>query len=300
MKRRTKAYIYLLLVAAIWGSAGPVIKFTLSGLSPHNFLTYRFFVSSLASILALPFLKVKLPKDKNTLLFLLSWGFINSILSLGLLFIGLEKTTVVDMSIITLASPLLVTFAGAKLLGDHITKQEKIGTTIAVLGIFLTIIEPMLRSHTNGNLTGNFFVGLSLVVNTVSSVMVKKLTRKKISPNTMIATSFWIGLVSITTYTLFKEGPAFFNQITSLSLPYHLGVLFMALVSGNFAYTLWVKGQKSIEISEASLFTYLHPVFAIPIAILWLKETLSLSLILGAVVIIIGLSIAETKKKLIR
>jgi drug/metabolite transporter (DMT)-like permease len=32
---RFKAYIYLLIMAAIWGAAGPVIKFTLQGIPCH-------------------------------------------------------------------------------------------------------------------------------------------------------------------------------------------------------------------------------------------------------------------------
>ncbi|PJA42810.1 EamA family transporter, partial [Candidatus Woesebacteria bacterium CG_4_9_14_3_um_filter_39_10] len=39
---RLKAYILLLIVAVIWGIAGPVIKFTLGGFPPLLFLTYRF------------------------------------------------------------------------------------------------------------------------------------------------------------------------------------------------------------------------------------------------------------------
>ncbi|MDP3994763.1 MAG: EamA family transporter, partial [bacterium] len=78
---------------------------------------------------------------------------------------------------------------------------------------------------------------------------------------------------------------------------FHLGVLFMALISGNLAYSLWIKGQKTIEIGEAALFNYLYPVFAIPLAILWLKETVTIPFVIGAIIIVIGVFIAEIKKR---
>ena len=47
--KRLRSYIYLVIVAAIWGAAGPVIKFTLRELPPFTFLTYRFLITSLVS-----------------------------------------------------------------------------------------------------------------------------------------------------------------------------------------------------------------------------------------------------------
>jgi len=71
----------------------------------------------------------------------------------------------------------------------------------------------------------------------------------------------------------------------------------MAIFSGSIAYYLFVRAQKSIEVSEAVLFNYLQPIVTIPLAIIWLNERLSTSFILGAIIIAIGLIIAEYKKK---
>ena len=50
MSARVRAYILLLIAVAIWGFAGPVIKFTLGYFDPVVFLTYRFFLTSLVII----------------------------------------------------------------------------------------------------------------------------------------------------------------------------------------------------------------------------------------------------------
>ena len=55
--------------------------------------------------------------------------------------------------------------------------------------------------------------------------------------------------------------------------------------------------QKSIEIGEASLFAYLYPLFSTPLAVVWLGEKITPMFIVGAVVITIGVVIAEIKKR---
>jgi drug/metabolite transporter (DMT)-like permease len=51
-----------------------------------------------------------------------------------------------------------------------------------------------------------------------------------------------------------------------------------------------------VEVSEAILFSYLQPLFTVPLAIFWLKESLSGTFVLGAIIIVIGLVVAEYKK----
>jgi drug/metabolite transporter (DMT)-like permease len=253
-KRRLKAYFYLLLVAAIWGIAGPIIKYTLGGLDTFTFLIYRFAISATFSFISILATKPHFPRNPKTIIELLIWGFITSTVALGFLFLGLEKTTVVDMTIITLAGPLMVTFAGAHFLHEHITKREKAGTAIAVFGIILATIEPIILNHNKGTLTGNFLIALSLAAGTLSAVIAKHLIRKNISPSLMVNLSFIIGFFSFLPFALIPHSPSYLlTTVYYLPLPYLLGVLYMALISGNLAYTWWVKGEKTIEISESSL-----------------------------------------------
>jgi drug/metabolite transporter (DMT)-like permease len=69
----------------------------------------------------------------------------------------------------------------------------------------------------------------------------------------------------------------------------------MAVFSGALAYFLYTKAQKTIEISEANLFTYLSPFFAAPLAFFWLHESVTPFLIVGSAVTASGILIAELK-----
>ncbi len=89
----------------------------------------------------------------------------------------------------------------------------------------------------------------------------------------------------------------FTNIQSYIQYPSILGILYMSLISGFLAYILYQKGLEKIEASESSLFTYLQPLFGIPIAIILLKETTSIYFLVGAILIAIGVIYAEKHGK---
>lgn len=294
-KHRLKAYIYLSLVAFIWGVAGPVIKFTLGGIPSLPFLAYRFGLSSIASLITLKFISIKHIKISQWLLIII-YGLFASTFSLLFLFLGLEKTTMLDTALITTLNPLLISTAGALIFKDKITSREKLGTFIVLLGTIIAVIQPLLEKENLSQLQGNIFVVFYLLTNTTAALLAKKLTKMDISPILAANFSFIIGFLTIFPLAILKD-PNIISSIIQLDIKYHLGVWFMALMSGNLAYTLWVRGQKSIEISEASLFTYLQLLFSTPLAIIWLGEKTNPTFLVGAFLILTGVIIAETKKR---
>lgn len=295
---RTRAYFYLLIVTAIWGVAGPIIKFTLGGIPSLTFLTYRFGLSTAIALITLLFVKPHFPKDKGTLVNLFAYGFLTSTVSLGFLFFGLENTTVLDMSLITLANPLLISLAGVVFLGEHVTKREKLGIGIALAGTLLTVIEPLLQNNDGAlRLSGNIFIVAYLIANAWAVVIGKRLLRAGVPALTMTNVSFIIGFLSLLPFAFLRSQFGIWNLVLGISPAYHAGVWYMALFSGSLAYYLYQKAQKTIEVGEAALFSYLYPIFSAPLAVFWLGERVTPVFILGGAIIAIGVAIAEIKKK---
>lgn len=296
---RVRAYIYLLVVAVIWGAATPVIKFTLQGISPFSFLTYRFFLAALLGLLVLPFLKRGRTEIKNNFWEVILYGFVTTTLTLGLLFLGLNRTTVLDTVLIATVSPLIIAIFGAIFLKEHITNREKVGIGIALFGTLLTVFEPLLSDgFQEFRIVGNLLVIAYLITNAFSATLAKKLVRKDVPSFSLTNISFIVGFITLVPFLFFESTPSHLVQkVSTLSFPYHLGVFYMAFLSGTLAYFLWVKGQKSIEVSEAGIFSYLQPIFAAPLAVFWLGEKISIPFIIGAIFIAAGVFIAEYKKK---
>ena len=296
---RTRAYIELLIVSLIWGVASPVIKFTLGGISPLPFLTYRFFLATIFGLVVI------FVNRSHKILFTRNFGgiFLYSVfattIALGLLFLGMNQTTVLDAILITAISPLVTAVFGVLFLKETITRQEKIGIGIALLGTVITVVEPILDGTTSTfQLGGNILVMGYLLTNAYSAILAKKLVRKEVKPFVLSNFSFVIGFITIAPLAFIQTSPTkIISTVTNLTFPFHLGVFYMAFVSGIVAYALWIKGQKSIEVSEAGLFAYLTPLFGAPLAVLWLGEKITPIYVLGALIIAFGVLTAEYKKR---
>lgn len=295
---RLRAYFTLLFVYAIWGLATPVIKFTLGGISPLLFLFYRFAISTAVAIPIFLISGIHFPKDRKTIFILISYGILASSVSLGLLFFGLENTTVLDATLITLMIPLLISAAGVIYLKEHVTKREMFGMAIALVGTIFTVFEPLIQSAGDGTrLSGNILVFLYLLVTIVPSIQAKILLRNGVTPSLMTNLSFILGFITLVPFVFLKYNlGSVVATLQNTPIQYHLGVAYMALLSGTLAYTLANRAQKSIEVGEASVFSYLYPIFSAPLAVFWLGEKITLPFIIGAIIITVGVIIAEYKK----
>ena len=295
---RLRAYIELLIVSIIWGVAGPVIKYTLGGFSPAVFLTYRFFISAVLALIIFAVTGFKFPKNPKTLALTLFNGFLLSTVSLGLLFLGTEKTTSIESNVISAMAPITIALAGVFFLKERVTKRESIGILIALTGTLIMIIEPVIRSGSSfGALEGNLLIFASVIITTITAVLAKMILRDNVEAMTATNLSFIVGFITILPFGLPKILNSGFKVITSVPLSYHLGVFYMAILSGTLAYFLWHKAEKTIEISEVNLVAYLYPVFGTPLSVFWLGEKITLPFIIGAVVIAAGIFLAEWKKR---
>lgn len=299
--KRVRSYIYLVLVAAIWGIAGPVIKFTLKELSPFTFLAYRFFITSLILVPIMIATKTKFPKESRKNLTLLILSLLGTTINLGFLFVGLKFTTVLDQTFISETGPIFTILASSIFLKDRITKKEKIGITLTFLGTIFIIVQPLIDNGfmSLDNLFGNILILLANISWVAYVIISKKQLREKVSPLTMAVSNFFVGFITILPLAVLENHGAqnLISNLTNINIHTHLGVFYMAIISGALGYYLFQLGQKSIESSEAALFSYLQPIFATPLAIFWLKEELSSGFALGAIIIILGIFIAEYKTK---
>lgn len=300
MNHRLTAYLMLLVVSIIWGVAGPVIKFTLGDFPPLIFLTYRFALSSIVALVAFGLRRPRLPKRTGETLSVFIYGFLTSTVTLGLLFLGFDKTTALTGTLLSAAGPIFVAIGGVLFLHEHVTKRERLGLSIAFAGTVVTILEPMINGNGRAvsSIEGNLLVVASLLVGVVLAVQSKFLLRNHTSPSALTHISFLIGFLTITPIALYYHNLIeIITTIARAPVSAHLGVWFMAFLSGSLAYTLWHKGQKAIEISEVSIFSYLYPIWATPLSIFWLGETITPGFIAGAMIIALGVAIAEHKRR---
>lgn len=301
ISKRSKAYFLLIVVAAIWGIAGPVIKYTLPDFPPIIFLTYRFAISLTILLPIALVTKQRFPKGKKNLFILTIIGLLGSSINLGLLFYGYNYTTVLDASLLSATSPIFVVAAGAYVLKERVTKKEKLGVLITFLGAIIITLQPLLEGglFQFDNLLGNLLIVAANISWVLYIILSKYELKHKVKPLFITTYMFLLGFITLLPIALFQSGGliSLINQITNAPIKSHIGVWYMAIFSGALAYFLYQKAQKSIEASEATLFSYLTPLFTAPLAVFWLGETITPTLIFGGVIIATGVFVAENKKR---
>lgn len=296
---RLIAYGILLATSVIWGFASPIIKFTLADFPPLIFLTYRFLLTSLVMLPLFVLLDDKIPKVKPRSWFMIIIaGLLGSSVNLGLLFWGLDNTTAISASVIAATSPIFVVLAGAFFLREKVKSTEAAGLVIAFIGSLVITISPSITTD-GETVFGNFLIILGNVSWVGYVVITKKVLQNNISPLFLTTSSFFLGFLSLLPFSIaqYRSLAGLTSFIADRPMSAHLGVIYMALISGALAYWLYQEGQRRIEASEATIFSYLHPIFAVPLALLWLGEKVTTPFLVGAIIVTTGVVIAEYKKR---
>jgi drug/metabolite transporter (DMT)-like permease len=293
-QKRKKAYLALLTTAFIWGLAPPIIKYTLRFTSPLTFLFYRFLIVSLILLIPLVIKLIRQRPNINLCFQYLVLGFIGTPLTLLLLFFGMQKTSAISASLISIFTPILVILGGVIFLKEKVTRQERLGISLIFLGAFFSIIEPLFKNglHLNQNLIGNLLI-LGGSFTWASFSLLRRKAGEHLDSFILSASSFIVGLITLLPFVTFHFSLLTFN---SNAWP---GICYMAVLGSVVAYFTYIYGFSKIEASEATLFTYLEPIFAVPVAIVLLKETPSLLFLSGAGLIVVGVIISQVRKPIL-
>ncbi|MEK7577200.1 MAG: DMT family transporter [Patescibacteria group bacterium] len=294
MKKQLTATLMLLLVSLIWGAASPVVKHTLTWFDPWLFLTYRFFISTLIAIPYLYVTQTPFPKKTSDQLLLLGTSIISAPLTLFLFFEALTKTTALSGSLITAAGPLFLILGGVLFFRDIIRKNEKIGISIVILGVLLTVLGPI---ESFGKLEGNILMLLAVITDVVAALLSKEAMKRGINATLVAQFQFIVGFIVFVPLLLLRQSPeTIVTTLIQAPQEAHLGALFMAIFSGTIAYTLRNIAIKTIEVSESALYQYLQPLWSAILAVLWLQESITPSYILGGIIIALGVIVAENRR----
>lgn len=286
-KTRFKAYSFLLLNAALWGLAAPIIKYSLNFTSPSQFLFIRYLV---ATLIFFPIFLLYIARHHQKINYkrILVLALLGTPLTLLPLFYGLSATTSIEASILESSSPIFVILGSLIYLKETVTKKEWSGILIAVAGTLLLAAQPLFSGSSLSSLSikGNLLIILSDMIWASFLILSKK---NHIDPIILTFASFLVSIPFFLILVLY-EHTGF--AVDSRAVP---GILYMALGGSIIAFWAYVQGQKLIEASEAAIFTYLKPAFSIPLSIIWLKEPFTLLTLIATAIIISGVYLSENR-----
>ncbi len=288
------ARLLLLFAVAIWGFSSPIAKFALGFLPPQLLLTYRF--GLIVILLSIPIyfsgrsLKKIIAKygvKDKLMLFLL--GFFGTFGQIGLIYLGFNYTTASEGTLLIATAPIFVAVFGLIFLRQRFNRYEIIGYMFGFLGTLLLITEPTLNLK-----LGNLFILAANCCWASFIVLIKKFDHKSLPPIFLTWWMFLVGFVGMLLVSLFSVPlPLIFRQFINLPLPAHLAVGYLAVAAGIIAYLFYQTALKTIPVAESELYEYLSPLFATPLAVVWLGESVTPHFLISASLIATGLILAE-------
>jgi drug/metabolite transporter (DMT)-like permease len=279
----------LLITVFFWGMAFVFIKQALLFLTPAELTLLRFGLAGLAFLLyLLLFPAARVPVAQS------DWGRFLLLGFLGVpgyhlaLNFGERWISASTASLIIALNPILTALLSAVLAGERPGWQAIAGIGVALAG-FVSVLAAQ-----GGPLFGAssaWGVGLVLFAAidwSFYSVLAKPLFRRYPS-TTVTAYATLAGAVML----LPLLRPALFVKAAHLPAPTWGAVLFLSLLSAFFGYLAWYYALARREAAQVAVYIYLNPLFAVLGSRWLLKEPLTLPLLAGGALILVGVALAN-------
>ena len=282
------AILALIGANIIWGAAFPIYKWTLEIVPPFTFVFIRFFGGAL---LILPFVFKSLRIAKADIPKLILVSVIGITIQIPLIFFGLKLSPSINAPIIIASGPIILIVASVIFLNEKLKAKVLAGTLISLFGILAIILRPIIET---GGLTGSVLGNLLLFGATLCAVAQALILKKITANNDPLTITFWmflIGAVPIIPLVFYEAQT--FNIITDINTQAVLGLLYGIVFAAVLAHFFWTYGIKYIKASEVGIFAYVDPVATVAIAIPLLGEVITPTYIFGAVLVFLGIFIAE-------
>lgn len=289
-----KGAIFLSLAASIWGMTYVVSKVVLNTISPWMLLEMRFVLALIVlGIVATITQSWKIKKqDLFSMAMIALVGFTGSI---GMQFVGTKLSGAAMGSLITSASPALISIFAFWILKERINNRKILSLVLATIGVIVVIGIPNGNSNF-GAYIGNVILFGAAITWALYTVLSKAQTAKYSSLTvTTWATVF--GVIFTLPFTFFEQSQGLDNLPNDFWI--WMGVLFLGTISTAGAFYFWNKGFEYIDTSTGSLFFFIQPLVGSIFGFLLLDEKLKSSFFIGSLLIGIAvfLSIREPSNK---
>lgn len=286
--QRLKSNLLLLLTATIWGFAFVAQRVGGQYIGAFTFNAIRFAIGSISLIPLILFYNSSKKRNEHIKEFkeaLLPGITAGVFIFLGSSFqqIGITHTTAGKAAFITGLYIIVVPILGV-FLKQRISINTWIGAVIAVLGLyFLCITDNFSISY------GDFLELICAFFFAVQILLIDNFS-KKIDNLKLAFLQFAVCSVLSLISALFVEKIAV-SSIMLAAVP----ILYGGILSSGVAYTLQIIAQKNAEPSQAAIIMSMESVFGSIGGILILNESLGSRSILGCILMLIGMLLAQIR-----
>ncbi|MEB3357924.1 MAG: DMT family transporter [Synechococcales bacterium] len=275
-KSHQKGTVLLLLTTVVWGTSFPLLKDTISSLSPSVLVAVRFFIAAIA---LLPWLRSINPRLLRDGVLLGTVYFLETMSALT----GLESISANRSAFIIGLNVILVPLLGV-LVGKRLPRQVLLATGLAMVGM-------SLMSWEGGGVGLGELLTLAAAIGVAVYILLLEAIAPRHAPLPLAAVQIWtmfLGGLLWASPEFLSQGGAIADHLVTLT---YLGII---VTIG----PLWSQalGQRWVPAQEAALLYTLEPVFAAFFSFWFLGEGLSLQAALGGMVILVATWLSQLRR----
>lgn len=281
-----KTYLKLWLTAMFWAGAFIAGKHVSDHLGPFAIAFLRF---ALASVLLLALVRVRygvLPRlDRKQTLAVLLLGAIGVFAYNALFFKGLSLIEAGRASVIVATSPAFIAVGSAAFFRERLGLVRLSGVLLSVLGAAVVVSRGDLREVLAGGAGLGEVMIFGCVLSWAAYSLIGKTVMRELSPLVAVCYSIVAGSVALFIAACL-DGLG--NDILRATALDWLAIVYMTVFATVLGFVWFYEGVCEIGPTRASLCINFVPVFAVLLAWLLLRESLTISLALGAALVLSG------------
>lgn len=269
------------------GAAMVATRFVVGESGPATLAMFRYAIGALCLLPVLWWQNQPMQFARRDILPIAGLGIVQFGLLIALLNFGLSLIPAARAALLFASFPLLTMIVAALLGREKLTLNKSIGVLLTILGVALALGERLLDPAGGTGLLGEFAVLLAALCGAICSVLYRPYLQRyptlPMGAFAMLASVAFLLLLSI------PEG--LFAGWQGYSVQGWAAVLFIGISSGIF-YAVWLWALRHASPTRVTIFLGLSPVAAGLFGALFLAEPLTLPLLAGLVVLLLGLWLA--------
>ncbi|MBV1875410.1 MAG: DMT family transporter [Cycloclasticus sp.] len=290
-KLLSSAWVLLVLVVIIWGSNWPIMKIGLRSIDPLWFTAARLSIALVTISTLLLFLgRLKRPHRQDVPI-VLGVGVMQFAIFVTLINVGLTEVNASRAALLAYTTPLWVTPGAYFFLKEPISRMKLVGAGVGVCGL-LILFNPLGFDWTDASVVkGN---GLLLVAAMVWALSILHIRKHEWKGSVLELTPWQImvALLIVVPYAWFSNTrPVIWSSELVLILLYN-GMMATAL-----AQWASMRVTQILPAITVSLGFLMVPLMGILSSIIWLNEPFTMTLGLGAALIVGGLVLQMNLRK---
>ena len=300
MNKKSLKFVYLklILMAFFWGGTFIAGRVAAQGVGPFSGAFLRFAIASIFLFLLVWRVEGELPAlGKRQLIPLILLGM-TGVFAYNVFFLkGLKIISAGRASLIIANNPVFIALFAAFIFKEKLNTVKTAGIIISVTGAIIVVSRGNLGEIMNGGLgLGELYI-FFCVASWVTYSLIGKSIMSGLSPLISVTYSSLLGTLALFIPACFE---GMLHDLPHYSAPEWLSIFFLGFFGTVLASVWYYEGIKAIGAIKAGQFINLVPVSAILLAFFILGEPVSLSLVVGGLLVISGVYITnKTRQKII-